>query len=190
LITRQNKAGLRFYKNWEIDKAIDAFQDAATKEPDNPEYHLNLARAYARSSDYHQAIGALGDYLSQETNDEVATRYERLFSSALDDVAKQQAMDDARRLVGGESVSASPSGDASGQSPGAGASPSMGAAGQLLEEARRLLDSGSSHLDVASVARVERIIIMMEEALHAGNPTAVADATASLAVALAELRRG
>lgn len=81
-----NKTGLEYYQAWEIDKAIDAFQEAAAADPDNPEYHLNLARAYARSSDYHQAITALGQYLRTETDETLASRYERLFSSALDDV--------------------------------------------------------------------------------------------------------
>jgi tetratricopeptide (TPR) repeat protein len=82
----KNQEGLQCYQNWEIDQAITAFQEAVKADPENPEYHLNLARAYARSSDYHQAITALGDYLRTETDEEIAARYERMFSSALDDV--------------------------------------------------------------------------------------------------------
>ena len=82
----KNQQGLQCYQNWEIDQAIVAFQEAIAADRDNPEYHLNLARAYARSSDYHQAITALGDYLRTETNEEIAARYERMFSSALDEV--------------------------------------------------------------------------------------------------------
>jgi tetratricopeptide (TPR) repeat protein len=82
----KNQEGLQCYQNWEIDQAITAFQEAVKADRENPEYHLNLARAYARSSDYHQAITALGDYLRTETDEEIAARYERMFSSALDDV--------------------------------------------------------------------------------------------------------
>jgi tetratricopeptide (TPR) repeat protein len=82
----KNQQGLHCYQNWEIDQAIVAFQEAIAADHDNPEYHLNLARAYARSSDYHQAITALGDYLRTETDEAIAARYERMFSSALDEV--------------------------------------------------------------------------------------------------------
>jgi tetratricopeptide (TPR) repeat protein len=81
-----NEVGLRHFGNWEMDEAVAAFQSATTSHPDNPEYHLNLARAYARSGDYHEAMRSLGEYLRTETDEDVAARYERLFSSALDDV--------------------------------------------------------------------------------------------------------
>lgn len=84
--TEQNKAGLEFYESWELEKAITAFQKAVEVDPENPEYHLNLARTFARSGDFGQAMHALGDYLHNETKDEIATRYEHLFSSALDGV--------------------------------------------------------------------------------------------------------
>jgi cytochrome c-type biogenesis protein CcmH/NrfG len=70
----------------EMDEAIEAFSEATAADPDNPEYHLNLARAYARSGDYHEAMRSLGEYLRTETDENVAARYERLFSSALDGV--------------------------------------------------------------------------------------------------------
>ena len=82
----QNKKGLEHYGRWEIDQAITAFEEAITADPQNPEYHLNLARAHARSSNYHQAMAALGDYLRTETDDHLTTRYERLFASGLDEV--------------------------------------------------------------------------------------------------------
>lgn len=81
-----NQEGLQCYQNWEIEAAIAAFQAAIAADGQNPEYCLNLARAYARSSDYHQAINALGDYLQRETDPEIAARFERMFSSALDEV--------------------------------------------------------------------------------------------------------
>lgn len=82
----QNKTGLRHFGQWEIEKAIGAFRLATDNDPDNPEYHLNLARAYVRSGDYQEAMRSLGDYLRTETDEDVAARYERLFSSALDEV--------------------------------------------------------------------------------------------------------
>ena len=88
LAAKENKAGLKFYEAWELDKAAAAFQAATAADPANPEYHLNLARVYARSGDFDLAMRALGDYLHNETKDEVAARYERLFSSALDEVER------------------------------------------------------------------------------------------------------
>lgn len=82
----KNQEGLLCYKSWEIDKAIAAFKEAIKGDRENPEYRLNLARAYARSSDYHQAISALGEYIRTETDEAIADRYERMFSSAFDEV--------------------------------------------------------------------------------------------------------
>lgn len=81
-----NESGLQYFGQWELEKAIESFQGATNGDPDNPEYHLNLARAYARSGDYQEAMRSLGEYLRTETDEDVAARYERLFSSALDDV--------------------------------------------------------------------------------------------------------
>lgn len=81
-----NENGLQYFGQWELEKAIESFRDATDGDPDNPEYHLNLARAYARSGDYQEAMRSLGEYLRTETDEDVAARYERLFSSALDDV--------------------------------------------------------------------------------------------------------
>ncbi len=88
LAAQQNKAGLSFYKTWEIDKAIAAFQSAAAADPSHPDYPLNLARTYARSGDFGLALEALGDYLHNEPDEAIAARYEWLFASTLDDVEK------------------------------------------------------------------------------------------------------
>ena len=82
----RNLVGLQYYADWEIDKALAAFKEAATADPENPEYHLNMARGYARGSNYPLAIQSLGDYLRTEPDDFVAERYQRLFSSVLDEV--------------------------------------------------------------------------------------------------------
>jgi tetratricopeptide (TPR) repeat protein len=83
---KQNEIGLDNYAKWDIDEAVAAFKKAAKLDPENPEYHLNLARAYARGGKYPEAMRSLGDYLHNETDEVVASRYERLFSSALDEV--------------------------------------------------------------------------------------------------------
>jgi len=81
-----NESGLQYFGQWEMEKAIEAFLGATNGDPDNAEYHLNLARAYARSGNYQEAMRSLGNYLRTETDEHVAARYERLFSSALDTV--------------------------------------------------------------------------------------------------------
>ncbi|MEM7118422.1 MAG: tetratricopeptide repeat protein [Chloroflexota bacterium] len=82
----QNKAGLAFYDTWNMDKATLAFQQAIQADPTSADYRLNLARAYARGGDYHQAVETIGEYLHYETSDAIAARFESLFSLALDDV--------------------------------------------------------------------------------------------------------
>lgn len=81
-----NETGLIAFGNWQIDEAVAAFKEAAEGDNDNPEYHLNLARAHARSTDFDKAMQAIGEYLRTETDEGVAERYQRLFSSALDEV--------------------------------------------------------------------------------------------------------
>ncbi len=95
---KYNQAGLQFYQDWELEKAIAAFKKAAAAEPDNAEYHLNLARAFARSSNFHEAIQTLGEYLRTETDATLSSRYERLFSSALDEV--ESALIEGMRQLG------------------------------------------------------------------------------------------
>lgn len=82
----KNEDGLKFYEGWAMDEAISSFQEAVAASPDNPEYILNLARAYARSGDFGEAMKALGEYLRIETESDIAARYEWLFSTALDPV--------------------------------------------------------------------------------------------------------
>lgn len=83
---KHNEEGLEQYTNWRIDDAIASFERAIADDGENPEYHMNLARAYVRNGSYDQAMVALGSYLHYETETAVADRYERLFSSALDEV--------------------------------------------------------------------------------------------------------
>jgi tetratricopeptide (TPR) repeat protein len=82
----QNEDGLHYYAGWELDKAVAAFTKAAQAAPDNPEYLLNLTRSYARNNNYEAAMRWLGDYLRVETDNDLVSRYEQLFNSALDPV--------------------------------------------------------------------------------------------------------
>ena len=79
-----NEAGLRHFAAWELEEAIIAFADAIAADDSVPDYHMNLARGYARSGRFDQAIEALGSYLHVEQDEKIAARFEQLFSSALD----------------------------------------------------------------------------------------------------------
>lgn len=83
---KSNQEGLELYAAWELELAVRCFSTAAAADPDNAEYHLNLARALARGGDYENAIRALGDYIHTEPDPRLAERYERLFATALDEV--------------------------------------------------------------------------------------------------------
>lgn len=83
---KHNEEGLEQYNNWRIDDAVASFEQAIAADDENPDYHMNLARAYVRNGSYDQAMVALGNYLHYETETVVAERYERLFSSALDEI--------------------------------------------------------------------------------------------------------
>ncbi len=100
-----NEIGLQYFAGWEIERAVGAFQEAAEFDPENPEYHMNLARAYARNGSYPQAMRSLGDYLHVETDEQRSERYERMFSSAFDEVetrliAGMNALDLPLQLTG------------------------------------------------------------------------------------------
>ncbi len=81
-----NQEGLQAYEEWDIDRAIERFRAAIRLAPDQGEYHLNLARALARSGDFDQALRALAEFLRLEPDSPVAERFERLFARGLDEV--------------------------------------------------------------------------------------------------------
>ena len=81
-----NKEGLAHYKAWQLEDAIASFEKAVEKDDSVAEYPLNLARACARAGRYDQVMEALGSYLHLESESAASTRYERIFSSAPDDV--------------------------------------------------------------------------------------------------------
>lgn len=81
-----NEVGLKSFTLWEMENAIESFKQAAETDPGNPEYFLNLARAYARSGSYPDAMRSLGKYLQVEEDEDIAERFEWLFSSTFDKV--------------------------------------------------------------------------------------------------------
>jgi hypothetical protein len=81
-----NRTGLEHFERWEMESCITLFQEAARLDDTEPEYHLNLARALVRMGDYESMMKALGDYIRTETDQKLITRFETLFSNALDEV--------------------------------------------------------------------------------------------------------
>lgn len=81
-----NRTGLEHFERWELESAITLFQEATRLDDQDSIYHLNLARAQVRMGDYEQMLQSLGDYLRTEQDTNLITRFEALFSNALDDV--------------------------------------------------------------------------------------------------------
>lgn len=83
---RINAVGLQQYERWDIEEAIKSFTEAIQLGPEEPEFHLNLARALARYGDFDAARRALGSYIRYEPDKELAERFERLFGEGMDEV--------------------------------------------------------------------------------------------------------
>jgi tetratricopeptide (TPR) repeat protein len=83
---KANALGLQQYERWEIEEAIQSFNEAIELVPEEPEFHLNLARAQARFGDFDAARRALGSYIRFEPDDSLAERFEVLFAEGMDDV--------------------------------------------------------------------------------------------------------
>jgi len=83
---KANAWGLQQYERWEIDEAIKSLHEAIRLNPEEPEFHLNLARVLARSGDFDAAKRALGSYIRFEPKKELAERFEQLFSESMDRV--------------------------------------------------------------------------------------------------------
>ena len=81
-----NRTGLEHYERWEMESAITLFQEAARLDDTEPEYHLNLARAQVRVGDYELMLQALGNYIRVEKDKALLSRFEALYSNALDAV--------------------------------------------------------------------------------------------------------
>ena len=78
--------GINFYRQWDIELAIKAFEAAILLDSVDADYYLYLAQAYVRLGDYNAMRRALGRFIQFETNETIAERYEALFGSALDAV--------------------------------------------------------------------------------------------------------
>jgi tetratricopeptide (TPR) repeat protein len=83
---KANALGLQQYERWEIDEAIKSFNEAIRLHSEEPEFHLNLARSFARYGDFDAAKRALGSYIRYESDKELAERFEQLFAEAMDSV--------------------------------------------------------------------------------------------------------
>ncbi len=81
-----NALGLQQYERWDIEEAIKSFNEAIRLYTEEPEFHLNLARALARFGDFDAARRALGSYIRFEPNKDLAERFEHLFAEGMDDV--------------------------------------------------------------------------------------------------------
>jgi tetratricopeptide (TPR) repeat protein len=83
---KENAVGLQHYERWDIEEAIKSFEEAIRLYPENPELHLNLARALARYGDFDAARRASGSYIRYEPDKDLAERFERLFAEGMDEV--------------------------------------------------------------------------------------------------------
>lgn len=83
---KANTLGLQQYERWDIEEAIKSLNEAIQLNPEEPQYHLNLARALARYGDFDAAKRALGSYIRYEPDKELAERFEQLFGEGMDDV--------------------------------------------------------------------------------------------------------
>lgn len=83
-----NAKGIQHYQSWEIEEAIKSFETAAKTNSTNSDYYLNLARVLVRSSEYEKALRAIGDFIRYEKDTQLAERFEKLFSQAMDGVEK------------------------------------------------------------------------------------------------------
>jgi tetratricopeptide (TPR) repeat protein len=83
---KANALGLQQYERWDIEEAIKSLNEAIRLHPQEPQYHLNLARALARYGDFDAAKRALGSYIRYEPDKDLAERFEQLFAEGMDDV--------------------------------------------------------------------------------------------------------
>lgn len=96
---KANTLGLQQYERWDIDEAISSFNEAIRLNREEPEFHLNLARALARCGDFDSAKRALGSYIRFEPDDSLAERFEQLFAEGMDDVETLLTKKMTRRRV-------------------------------------------------------------------------------------------
>jgi tetratricopeptide (TPR) repeat protein len=81
-----NVEGLECYEKWEVEDAIRRFMEAVRLAPDDPEYHLNLARARARFGQWEEALTSLRDFIDLEPDTKLRQRFRTLFEVGMDPV--------------------------------------------------------------------------------------------------------
>jgi tetratricopeptide (TPR) repeat protein len=81
-----NVEGLECYEKWEVEDAIRHFKQAVRLAPEDPEYHLNLARARARFGQWEEALTSLRDFLDLEPDTRLRQRFRPLFEMGMDPV--------------------------------------------------------------------------------------------------------
>ena len=81
-----NVEGLECYEKWQVDDAIKNFKEAVRLAPEDPEYHLNLARARARFGQWEEALTSLRDFLDLEPDTRLRDRFRALFEVGMDPV--------------------------------------------------------------------------------------------------------
>ncbi|NIN63348.1 MAG: tetratricopeptide repeat protein [Anaerolineae bacterium] len=81
-----NVEGLECYEKWEVEDAITRFKEAVRLAPDDPEYHLNLARARARFGQWEEALTSLRDFIDLESDTRLRQRFRALFEVGMDPV--------------------------------------------------------------------------------------------------------
>jgi len=84
--TEHQTAGIQAYRAWDTDLAIQELEAAVGLDPENPDYHLALAQALARSGDYDRTLRVLAEFMRLEPDSYLTERFERLFASGMDDV--------------------------------------------------------------------------------------------------------
>jgi len=83
---KANAMGVQQYERWDIEEAVKSLTEAIRLNPEEPAYHLNLARALARYGDFDAAKRALGSYIRYEEDKELSERFEQLFGEGMDEV--------------------------------------------------------------------------------------------------------
>ncbi len=78
--------GVRAYEQWEVEKAIEALEEAVRLNPSKAAYHIALAQALARYGDFDHALRELANYLRLNPNSPIAGRIEQLFARGMDPV--------------------------------------------------------------------------------------------------------
>jgi tetratricopeptide (TPR) repeat protein len=81
-----NVEGLECYEKWEVEDAIRRFMEAVRLAPEDPEYHLNLARARARFGQWEEALTSLRDFIDLEPDTRLRQRFRTLFEVGMDPV--------------------------------------------------------------------------------------------------------